>query len=299
MGVLSENAKSYAKKYWGREVAREEAVREEIFPLVDIQTTIAWAIINKYIKSSGTSSLLDAGAGIGRYSLPLAKFGISVTHLDVSEDMIKAARKVANREDLTNVDFVLGDITDLSAYENNNFDMTISFDAPVSYTYPNQEQAIKELCRVTDEYLILMVSNRNGLIPFMVDFDLSGEYLPPDEDIKIEPFYITKQILKEGVEVWPDRIKEYLNRSGNEAPNDYSFNVSELTAMIEKEGFEILDVGGPGALARSVKPESLEKIRNDERLFNEFIKLSLIYDFDKNNVGLGAVNLLVVAKRKQ
>ncbi len=69
--------KNYANaiKYWNRESAIEEMIREEKFPLVDIQTTIAWIKIKKYLESYNIKTILDAGAGVGRYSLPLANSG--------------------------------------------------------------------------------------------------------------------------------------------------------------------------------------------------------------------------------
>ena len=296
---LDEKSINYATKFWGKIAAKEEIIREERFPLVDIQTTIAWILINKYVGSPKINNLLDAGAGIGRYSLPVAKFGLDVTHLDISEEMNKKAKKTAKSEGIKNITFEIGEITNLQSYNDKSYDMTLCLDAPISYSYPDQNKAIKELCRVTKDILFIMVSNRNGLIPFMIDFDLSRDYLPPKSKRRTDPFYITKKIIKHGVEIWPEDIKSYLEKSGKEVPADYSFKVNEITNLIEDEDFEILSVGGPGALARSIKPENLEKIRSDERLFNQFIKLSMSFDFDFNNIGLGAVNLLVIAKRKK
>jgi len=291
----------YASKYWGITMAEEEAVREKNFPLVHIQTAIAWFMVRAFC-TEDTETILDAGAGAGRYSIPLAKSGYDVTHLDISKDMIETANTISMKEGVKEIRFIQGDICNMDVFQDREFDMTLCFDAPISYTFPNQKKAIKELLRVTNSLVMLMVSNRNGVIPFMIDFDISGEYLDPAWSLgkrQMDPFYITKKVMEKGVEEWPRDIKSYLEESGKDAPADYSFKVDEIVGLIEENSnFEVVKIGGPGALARSIKPESLETIIKDDRLFSQFIELSLEYDFDKFNIGLGAVNLLIVAKRK-
>ncbi len=104
-------------------------------------------------------------------------------------------------------------------------------------------------------------------------------------------------MLRDGVEHFPAEIRPYLARNGKLAPPDYAFTPPELTAMLRGEGFTVVEMGGPGALARSVRPETLEKIRADRAHYSRFIDYSLAFDFDPHNLGLGAVNLLVVARR--
>lgn len=292
----------YVRKYWGKESVTEETMREEKFPLVDIQTTLTFMKIKQAMNNVSIDNILDAGAGVGRYSLPLAKIGAStglqVTHLDISDEMLNHAKKIADSEEITNVEFIKGDVTKMSEFKDKQFDMTICFDSPISYTYPNHYFALKEVARVTKKVMLLMVSSRPGILPFMIDFDLSREYLPKGYRKKVDPFLVTESIIKNGVEVWPDDIKEHLEKTNQDAPSDYSFDVDEILNLVRKEGFHITEVGGPGALARSIKKESLEKIRKDERLFNRFIEYSLKYDFSTYNLGLGAVNLYIAATRK-
>lgn len=56
---------------------------------------------------------------------------------------------------------------DLSAYEDGTFDLVMSFDAPISYTYPNQEKTIKELVRIAKKRIIISVSSRLGSLPYL------------------------------------------------------------------------------------------------------------------------------------
>lgn len=288
---------TYARSFWGEFMAEEEPLREERFPLVEIQTSIARIVINRYLPRF--LKILDAGAGTGRYSLPLAAAGHRVTHLDVSGSMLQRAMAEAAKRELTTIEFVAGDVKDLSAIASRSHDLTLCLDAPISYAYPDHAQALAEVCRVTAQTVVVMVSSRSGVVPFMIDMDLSGEYVPPGTEAAGGPFAMTEAILKTGVETFPEETRRWLAEQGKLTPKDYAFTVPELTALFHREGFRIVEIGGPGALARSVSRESLQRILQDPALLERFIDFSLEFDFDPHNLGLGAVNLLAVAQRDE
>ena len=59
------------------------------------------------------------------------------------------AKELAQKEGvLDHITFVNGALEDLEDFNDQSFDMVISFDAPISYTYPNQEKVISELIRI-------------------------------------------------------------------------------------------------------------------------------------------------------
>lgn len=286
---------AYAVAFWGDAMADEEPLREEKFPLVEVQTAIARRVIEKHLTPQ--MRILDAGAGAGRYSLPLAALGHKVTHLDVSEAMLARAMSEAARQGLSTIEFRTGDVKRLEGQADRAYDMTLCLDAPISYAYPHQEQAIAEVCRVTNDLLVLMVSSRSGVLPFMLDLDVAGEFTPPEQKEEAKPFLMTRGILERGVENFPPEVEAWLEREGKRTPPDYAFTVEELTNLVRSQGFRVIELGGPGALARSVKPETLTKVRNDAVLWGRFLDLSMTFDFDPHNLGLGAVNLLLVAQR--
>ena len=103
----------------------------------------------------GSKTVFDGGAGCGRFSILLAKRGCKVTHFDISRPMISKAKELAEQEGvLERITFVKGALEDLSAFGNKAYDLVISFDAPVSYTYPKQEQVISELVRICRKRII-------------------------------------------------------------------------------------------------------------------------------------------------
>ena len=80
--------------------------------------------------------------------------------------MIDKAKELAEREGvLDKITFVKGALEDLEDFDDKSFDMVISFDAPISYTYPHQEQVIGELVRICKKRIIISVSSRLGNLP--------------------------------------------------------------------------------------------------------------------------------------
>ena len=63
----------------------------------------------------GVRTILDAGAGTGRFSIPLACQGFHVTHLDISQGMIDTARQLAQEAGvLDRMCFARGRVGDLT-----------------------------------------------------------------------------------------------------------------------------------------------------------------------------------------
>ncbi len=116
-----------------------------------------WIIAEKYLNAYGIYRIKVNGkvAGSGRFSILLAKHGCNVTHFDISQPMIDKAKELAERAGvLDKISFVKGALEDLKDFDDKSFDMVISFDAPVSYTYPRQEQIIGELVRICKKRIV-------------------------------------------------------------------------------------------------------------------------------------------------
>ena len=149
-----------SRRFWNLpQKAGEETLREQTF----IDDIIQKAHIERLLLEnlSGVQTVFDGGAGYGRFSTLLAKRGLKVTHFDISEGMLTKAKDIAEREGvLGNMTFVLGALEDLSAFRDGQFDMAMSFDAPVSYTYPNHEAVIGSLARIASKQLVIGVYSR-------------------------------------------------------------------------------------------------------------------------------------------
>jgi 2-polyprenyl-3-methyl-5-hydroxy-6-metoxy-1,4-benzoquinol methylase len=92
-------------------------------------------------------NVLDFGCGVGRCSIPLAKISERVVGADISESMLKEARKNSIEKSAANVDYVLSD--DLLSRISGTFDLIISFEVfhniPLERGYKIFEKLIDHL----------------------------------------------------------------------------------------------------------------------------------------------------------
>ena len=105
--------------------------------------------------------VLDAGSGPGRFTLEMLRLGAHVTALDISPGQLELLQAR-----IPDVEAVLGDITDLSRFPDNAFDVTVCFGGPLSYLVDRAEQAVAELARVTrpDGHLLVSVMGLAGAV---------------------------------------------------------------------------------------------------------------------------------------
>ena len=94
------------------------------------------------------SKVLEAGAGTGRYSVALAKEGMDVTAVELTESNLEILRE--NGRGLKNLLPCRGDATDLSRFQDGTFDLTLML-GPMYHLYEPEEvdRAIDEALRVT------------------------------------------------------------------------------------------------------------------------------------------------------
>jgi SAM-dependent methyltransferase len=142
--------------------AEREASREIDDPRKHVHTHLLWRLVDRVVPGTG-GTVLDAGAGSGRFSVPLATRGFRVSHLDISQRMIETASAAAQRAGCT-LTFVQGDVVDLSCFSDNAFDLVLCLDSPLSFCYPRQTTALAELARVCRESMVLCVMSRPGVI---------------------------------------------------------------------------------------------------------------------------------------
>jgi SAM-dependent methyltransferase len=146
--------------------------------------------------------VLDAGAGPGRFSIELVRLGATVIALDISPGQLDLLR-----ERLPSIEAVVGDITDLSRFADNTFDVTVCFGGPLSYVLDRAEAALLELVRVTraDGYLLVSVMSTVGTmihyLPMLLDLagrdgsDIQKDivrtgFLPQDPDYGHLPMHL-------------------------------------------------------------------------------------------------------------
>ena len=301
-------SRKISERMWNQPDKGElEAEREQTF----IDDIVQKSHIEKEILShlDGIETAFDGGAGCGRFSILLAKQGIKVTHFDISEPMIDKAKELAEMAGVIDkMTFVKGALEDLSAYADKSFDLVMSFDAPISYTYPNQEKVIGELVRIAGKRIMISVSSRLGSLPYLANpiqknqfiLDVNSkdswvQWCLQSREQMIEGFSFDKEKLMKACESGlmgdVEETKEAYDRG--EAPwvITYHFMPDELENILKRYGVKDIEMAGPGAFARTIPNEILVKIMNDPEQKEEFLRFCHIYDSSPYVCGMGKDNL--------
>ncbi len=122
--------------------------------------------IRKHLPQNG--NVLDAGGGPGRYSIEMCKAGYSVVLLDLSPGCITTAKDKFKSEpesvQTRMLEFVVGDVRDLSRFETDSFDAVLCLD-PLSYLSDKNHRikAVSELVRVAKAGAAVVISVRGYL----------------------------------------------------------------------------------------------------------------------------------------
>ena len=113
---------------------------------VEYLTTMRY--IEECLEGISDPSILEVGAGTGRYSVTLAKQGLRVTAVELIEHNLEILRaKLDGTEPITTKQ---GNALDLSLFHDNSFDLTMLL-GPMYHLYTKKEKlrALSEAVRVT------------------------------------------------------------------------------------------------------------------------------------------------------
>lgn len=301
-------SRKISERLWNQPDKGElESHREETF----MDDIIQKSHIEKELLAhlDGIETVFDGGAGCGRFSILLAKQGCKVTHFDISQPMIDKARELAEQEGvLENITFIQGALEDLSDFSDRSFDLVMSFDAPISYTYPNQERVISELVRIAKKRIVVSVSGRLGYLPYLANPIQKNQFIL-DENCAdpfvqwcvanrrnaIDLFRFDKNNLDK---LWKDGLmggeEEIARYEQGDTPwcITYTFLPDELKGLLEKYGVKNIRLAGPGAYGRTLPREILVKIMNDPIQRADFLEFCYHYDSNPYVCGMGKDNLL-------
>jgi len=226
------------------------------------------------------ASVLEIGAGAGRFTQILAELGARVWVADLSPVQLDLNRRYAAELGFETavVERRLTDITDLSAYADASFDRVVAYGGPFSYVLERRGEALAECVRVLRPGGILLGSvmslwgscHRHLLrvldIPPLVNQRItdSGE-LTPDSD--------------------PQRTRNYI----------HIFRAGEIFPWLQSGGFQPLALAASGVLANGHGDE-LAAARQDAERWAELLRMERDASADPGCVGLGT-HLIFVAQK--
>ena len=167
------------------------------------------------------TKVLDCGCGVGVYSLYYAKKGLQITALDLVPKHIARLNEIAFEESVC-IEALVGNATDLSAFEDQSFDLTLCM-GPLYHLIKDEDRydCIQECMRVTKNDGIIAFSYISPFSVFpcvirgdvaraskklvdkiIIDKKISGEddlcfwtdnfyYSPSDIEVILESFGLT------------------------------------------------------------------------------------------------------------
>ena len=270
------------REWWNTKAEIEEQDRAD----ESFNRLLRWRVIEKHLQ--GVSTILDVGAATGVFSIPLAKRGYNVTHVDLAPKMLDIARKKA--DGIANIRFVEANAADLSKFTDQSFDLVLNMDGAISFCGSEAETALSECCRLAKKTLIVTVSNRAWMFPLWAACSLSdlGRFVPA-----------VYAMLEQGewhYEQFPENSqlsKEYLG-------DLKAFLPQELKNSIEQNGLSVLRCGGLGSLINLCGREASEIALKDKALLEEFLNLCERFDAEILTCGPGTkqrAGLIAVAER--
>jgi ubiquinone/menaquinone biosynthesis C-methylase UbiE len=173
--------------------------------------------------------ILEIGCGGGQNSIAFAKQGAIATGLDVSEEQLEFAKKLAKR-DRVEVEFIQGDMANMHEIKSNSFDIVFT---ACAICYAPIEKTFKEVQRVL---------KKNGLFVF-------SEIHPFYNLFSFDDFTLERSYFKTGYsenEWWYEQNGKNLKTKSA----GFSYKVSDFNNALIESGFKIEKV---------LEPEPVEK----------------------------------------
>jgi ubiquinone/menaquinone biosynthesis C-methylase UbiE len=179
------------------------------------------------------SKILDIGCGTGRHSLELARRGFQITGIDISQNMLKEAKKVRDREELP-AKFICADAVDFSL--NEKFDGCICLCEGAFGLLSSQEDPFTRDFRILRNIYRVLHPQAKFVLTALNGLRMIRKYSEKDVDEgRFDPVGI--------VEIYPLQ-QNLANAPADIMIKEKGFLATELKLMLEKAGFTVENIWG-------------------------------------------------------
>jgi len=202
---------------------------------------ITWEHIRGFLPKRVDARVLDLGCGTGKWGLKLLESGYAVTFVDISGQMLDQARgRVAGTSWQRRADFVQADLMDLSTLPDATFELAVAMGEPIGCC-DSPPAALSQVRRLLspDGRLVATFDNRLACI---------DHYLQAGDAAELEAF------LRSGRTQW-------LTRERAERFTIHTYSPAQLRQLLEKIGFECVDMIGKTVLPMRMHRERLADAR--------------------------------------
>ncbi len=210
---------------------------------VEYRTSMTY--IHKYLKEG--DSILDIGAGTGRYCVPLSEEGYTVEAIELVKynlGMLKAKK--------SKVKAYQGSALDLSRYPDNHFDCTLLF-GPMYHLFTKEDKikALSEAKRVTKINGIIFVAYVMNEYSILVHGFRDNHILESIEQGKVDKSFQVKTTIND--------LYSYTRLE----------QINELNKEVQLDRIEIIAADGPADYMRPILNQM------DEKTFETFMNYHL------------------------
>jgi SAM-dependent methyltransferase len=276
------------RRWWDSKAAKEETDSAD----ETINRALRWREIERNLE--GVKTILEIGGATGVFSIPLARRGFEVTHLDLSPEMLAIAQEKAR--DVPRIEFIEGRASDLAQFSDRYFDLVLNMDGAVSFSGSKAVMAIQETCRVAAGKVILTVSHRAQMAASWVGESLAkaGRITPG-----------VRAMIDRGEwhqEQFPDNGVLTMGCTQNYMGALKAFLPGELVELLRGAGMRVLRCSGLGSLAGLCDRELIAAISKDDAMLEPFLDICEQFDSDILPSGAGTrvrAGLIAVARRPE
>jgi ubiquinone/menaquinone biosynthesis C-methylase UbiE len=226
--------------------------------------------------------VLEIGAGPGRFTLELATLGAKVVVLDISPEQLRLNKKIMERESQLNTveQWVEGDVTDLSAFGDDEFDAVVCYGGPLSYVGEAAPQALVEMFRVV----------RSGgpvLLSVMSLLGTTRRYMSSIVELAFQ--YGLDEV---------DRVTRTGELTGAVAQNHHCrmFRWAELKELLDQQPCEIVAASASGFLVLQ-DPDANQIVENHLDLWESLLQWELLYCSQPGAID-GGTHIIAVTKKR-
>lgn len=267
-----EHIKQYYNAYGEREWERMLSS-----PANEVSFHIHKHYLNKYI--SKDDKVLELGAGAGRFSIELAKLTNDLIVTDLSPEQLRLAKQHIEASGYAVKEILEQDITDLSDFEDDSFDVVTCYGGPLSYVLGKADTALKEMLRVTkqDGYILLSVMSLLGTSRCHYE-SIAGLKQFPD---------IFDEVSSEGI----------LTGEVNNGHILKMYRYKELQQLLERFPCTIVDASASNYLSLGTERQALlEQQQNNPEVWSKFLDWELEYCSELGALDGGTHIIVVIQK---